>query len=156
GLEVYDIANNQITDSTFLGTVGLEWQFADFAPVHGPGTSDLVLRNVNTGQFEVYDIANNQLTGASSLGSVGLDWQVRGFAATPAGRLHGQLGLDVPARTGDGGFRRWERRCRQLEYRSPRGRDITTDISDDSSARLRLGRALISRIGESRRSTPSG
>jgi hypothetical protein len=99
GLEVYDIANNQITGATFLGTVGLEWQFAGVAPVHGPGASDLVLRKVNTGQFEVYDIANNQLTGASSLGSVGLDWQVRGFAAGPpssAGHLsHEPLGLGI-------------------------------------------------------------
>jgi len=37
----------------------LEWQFAGIAPVHGPGASDLVLRNVNSGAFEVYDIANN-------------------------------------------------------------------------------------------------
>jgi hypothetical protein len=49
--------------------------------VHGPSTTDLVLRNVNTGAFEVYDIANNQITGASALGSVGLDWQLGGFAA---------------------------------------------------------------------------
>ncbi len=48
-----------------------------------PGTTDLVLRNVNTGQFEVYDIANNQLTGAALLGTVGLDWQLGGFAVDP-------------------------------------------------------------------------
>jgi hypothetical protein len=54
----------------------LDWQFAGIAPVHAPGASDLVLRNVNTGQFEVYDIANNQLIGAASLGAVGLDWQL--------------------------------------------------------------------------------
>jgi hypothetical protein len=42
----------------------------------------LVLRNVNTGQFEVYDIANNQLTGAATLGRVGLDWELGGFAAS--------------------------------------------------------------------------
>jgi hypothetical protein len=39
----------------FLGAVGLDWQFAGVAPAHGPGTSDLILRNVNTGQFEVYN-----------------------------------------------------------------------------------------------------
>jgi len=43
----------------------------------------LVLRNINTGQFEVYDIANNQITGAAPLGAVGLDWQMGGFAADP-------------------------------------------------------------------------
>src|SRR5262245_51002816 len=83
GLEVYNIANNQITGAAFLGTVGLDWQFAGVAPVHGPGASDLVLRNVNTGQFEVYNIANNHITGAALLGTVGLDWQLGGFAARP-------------------------------------------------------------------------
>jgi len=80
GLEVYDIANNQITGAAFLGTVGLDWQFAGVAPVSGAGRSDLVLRNVNTGAFEVYNIANNQITGAALLGTVGLDWQLGGFA----------------------------------------------------------------------------
>ena len=84
GLEVYDIANNQITGATFLGTVGLDWQVAGFGPVSGPGASDMVLRNVNTGAFEVYDIANNQITAAASLGQVGLDWQVGGFATSNA------------------------------------------------------------------------
>ena len=81
GLEVYDITNNQLTGAAFIGTVGLDWQFAGIAPIHAPGASDLVLRNVNTGAFEVYDIANNHLTGAASLGQVGLDWQLGGFAA---------------------------------------------------------------------------
>jgi hypothetical protein len=47
------------------------------------GASDLVLRNVNTGQFEVYEIAGNTLVGAASLGTVGLDWQLGGFAVDP-------------------------------------------------------------------------
>jgi len=59
GFEVYDIGNNNITNAAFIRTIGLEWQFAGIAPVHGPGASDLVLRNVNSGAFEVYDIANN-------------------------------------------------------------------------------------------------
>ena len=88
-MEVYNIANNQITGAAFLGTVGLDWQFAGVAPVHGPGTSDLVLRNVNMGQFYVYDIANNQITGAASLGQVGLEWQLGGFAADPPGGAMG-------------------------------------------------------------------
>jgi hypothetical protein len=83
GLEVYNINNNHLTGAAFLGTVGLDWQFAGVAPVHAAGASDLVLRNVNTGQFEVYDIANNQITGAAPLGTVGLDWQLGGFAADP-------------------------------------------------------------------------
>jgi hypothetical protein len=83
GLEVYDINNNQLTGAAFLGTVGLDWQFAGIAPIHAPGASDLVLRNVNTGQFYVYDIANNQITGAALLGTVGLEWQLGGFAVDP-------------------------------------------------------------------------
>jgi hypothetical protein len=82
-LEVYDIANNQLTGAAFIGTVGLDWQFAGIAPIHAAGASDLVLHNVNTGAFEVYDIAGNQLIGAASLGQVGLDWQLGGFAADP-------------------------------------------------------------------------
>ena len=83
GLEVYDIANNQLTGAAFIGTVGLDWQFAGIAPIHAPGASDLVLRNVNTGAFEVYDIAGNTLVGAASLGTVGVDWQLGGFATNP-------------------------------------------------------------------------
>ena len=73
-------------------TVGLDWQVAGFGPVSGPGASDMVLRNVNTGAFEVYDIANNQITGASALGSVGLDWQVGGFAADGPGASSTAMG----------------------------------------------------------------
>src|SRR4029077_11242970 len=83
GLEVYDIANNQLTGAAFIGTVGLDWQFAGIAPIHAAGASDLVLRNVTTSAFEVYDIAGNQLIGAASLGQVGLDWQLGGVAAGP-------------------------------------------------------------------------
>src|SRR5437764_8393974 len=92
GLEVYDIANNQLTGASFLGTVGLDWQFAGIAPVHAAGGSDLVLRNVNSGAFEVYDIANNQITGASALGSVGLGWQLGGFAANSPTASTGSIG----------------------------------------------------------------
>src|SRR5262249_30574956 len=83
GLEVYNINNNQLTGAAFIGTIGLDWQYAGIAPVHAPSASDLVLRSVNTGAFAVYDIAGNQLIGAASLGQVGLDWQLGGFAADP-------------------------------------------------------------------------
>jgi hypothetical protein len=85
----------------------LNWQFAGIASVHAPGASDLVLRNVNTGQFEVYDIANNQLTGAAALGSVGLDWSLGGFAVgSPTGAVGGSGGSTsqlVQAMAGFGG-----------------------------------------------------
>jgi hypothetical protein len=82
GLEVYDIANNQLTGAAFIGNVGVDWQFSgvgNFSSV--PGETDLLLRNSTTGGLEVYDINNNQLTGAAFLGTVGLDWQFAGIAA---------------------------------------------------------------------------
>ena len=81
GLEVYDINHNQLTGAAFIGTIGLDWQYAGIAPIHAAGASDLILRNVNTGAFQVYNIANNQITASASLGQVGLDWQLGGFAA---------------------------------------------------------------------------
>jgi hypothetical protein len=86
--------------------VGPEWQFAGVAPIHGPGASDLVLRNVNTGAFEVYDIASNQITGAALLGQVGLEWQLGGFAADPPTASMGSSGSTsqlVQAMAGFGG-----------------------------------------------------
>ena len=43
----------------------------------------MILRNVNSGEFEVYDIVNNQITTANSMGAVGLDFQLGGFAVDP-------------------------------------------------------------------------
>src|SRR5437764_15297870 len=62
-----------------MGTVGLNWQVAGFGNFSSRGTSDMILRNVNTGGLEVYDINNNQITGAAFMGTVGLDWQTWGF-----------------------------------------------------------------------------
>jgi hypothetical protein len=87
-LEVYDIANNTITNAAFIGAVGLDWQFSGVGNFSGvPGETDLLLRNVNTGGLEVYDINNNQLTGAAFLGPIGLEWQFAGVApVSGAGR----------------------------------------------------------------------
>jgi hypothetical protein len=106
GLEIYDIANNAITGAFFLGNVGLDWQYAGVGPIQGPGTSNLVLRNVNTGAFQVYNIAGNTLVGSASLGAAGLDWQLGGFAGYSA---TGAMGSDnstsqlVQAMAGFGG-----------------------------------------------------
>ena len=95
-LGVYDIANNQIIAVYSLGAVGSDWQYAGIGPMHGPGASDVVFRNVNTnpfnpdvGAFEVYDIGNNKITGVARLGAANLDWQPAGFAADP---LSGAMG----------------------------------------------------------------
>ena len=95
GLEVYDINHNQLTGAAFIGTIGLDWQYAGIAPIHSAGASDLILRNVNSGAFEVYDIAGNALTGAAPLGAVGLDWQLGGFAADPPSSSGGAF-ADLP------------------------------------------------------------
>jgi hypothetical protein len=53
-LEIYAIANNQITNAAFIGTVGFDWQFSGVGNFSGvPGETDLLLRNVNTGGLEV-------------------------------------------------------------------------------------------------------
>ena len=77
---VDEINNNQITNTAFMGTVGLDWQIVGVGNFSSsPGETDMIMRNVNTGAFEVYDIANNQVTSAFSMGTVGLDWHVAGF-----------------------------------------------------------------------------
>jgi hypothetical protein len=88
GLEVYDIANNTITNAAFIGAVGLDWHFSGVGNFSGvAGETDLLLRNVNTGGLEVYDINNNQLAGAAFLGPIGLEWQFAGVApVSGAGR----------------------------------------------------------------------
>ena len=118
---------NTLSGAAFIGTVGLDWQFAGIAAANGAGTSDLVLRNVNSGAFEVYDIANNQLTGAASLGSVGLDWQVAGIAADPPTGSTGNA---------DGSTSQLQWRRRELEHCHCQRRDITAAIADDPAARL--------------------
>jgi len=72
--------NNQLTEAAFIGTVGLESQFAGIAPVHGAGESDLVLRNKNSGAFEVYDIAGTPLSEPPAW--VQLAW-IGSWAASP-------------------------------------------------------------------------
>jgi hypothetical protein len=79
--EVYDIANNAITNAAFIGTIGLEWQFSGVGNFSGiAGETDLLLRNANTGGLEVYNINHNQLTGAAFIGTIGLDWLYAGIA----------------------------------------------------------------------------
>jgi hypothetical protein len=86
--QVYNIApnNNNITGSTSLGTVGLEWQVLAFGNFDNVGNTDMILRNVNTAALQVYNITNNQITGSNPLGAVGVDWQFSGvgnFSSIP-------------------------------------------------------------------------
>jgi hypothetical protein len=69
-----------------MGTVGLNWQFSGVGNFSSRGTSDMLLRNSNTGGLEVYDINSNQITGAAFIGTIGLDWQFSGvgnFSSVP-------------------------------------------------------------------------
>jgi hypothetical protein len=61
------------------------WSVVGFGPINGAGSSDMLMRNNNTGAFEVYDIVNNQITSAGPMGQVGLEWSVAGIAADPPG-----------------------------------------------------------------------
>jgi len=77
--EIYDIGNNSLLAANQLGQVGTDWQFVTLGGFFGSDTTDMLLRNGNTGGFEVYDISNNLITNAAFLGTVGLNWQVMGF-----------------------------------------------------------------------------
>src|SRR5207248_9429680 len=66
------------------GTIGLDWQFSGIGNFGGAGTSDLLVRNSNTGDLQVYNIHNNQITGSAFIGTVGLDWQFAGVAPISA------------------------------------------------------------------------
>jgi hypothetical protein len=61
-------------------------RFLHYRRPSGRGTSDMILRDSNSGGLEVYDINNNQITGAAFIGTVGLDWQFSGvsnFSSVP-------------------------------------------------------------------------
>jgi probable HAF family extracellular repeat protein len=76
--EIYDIGNNSLLAANQLGQVGTDWQFVTLGGFFGSDTTDMLLRNGNTGGVEVYDISNNRLTGANFMGTVGLNWQFSG------------------------------------------------------------------------------
>ena len=56
-LQVYGIANSQISDTAALGTVGLDWQVGGFGNFSSRGTSDMIMRNSSTGGLQVYAVS---------------------------------------------------------------------------------------------------
>jgi hypothetical protein len=80
GFQVYDISNNNITGSAFLGNVGLNWQVMGFGNFSSLGENDMILRNSSTGGMQVYNISNNQIIGSAFMGTVGLNWQMAGVS----------------------------------------------------------------------------
>src|SRR5207249_1716918 len=77
--EIYDIGSNSILAAYSLGQIGNDWTFVGLGGFFGSDTTDMILRNSNTGGFQVYDISNNQITNAAFLGNIGIDWQFSGF-----------------------------------------------------------------------------
>ena len=141
-----DVANNRITGASFLGSVGLDWQFAGVAPVHAAGASDLVLRNVNSGALQVYNIALNSLMGSASLGAAGLDWQVGGFAPSSPTGSPGDSGDStsqlVQAMAGFGGAGgAADGMNSALRHRSV----AAAAVPDDAAARMRADAAVAAR-----------
>jgi hypothetical protein len=79
--QIYNLGNNSILASYWLGQVGTDWAFVTLGGFNDGHTSDMLLRNSTSGAFQVYDIApnSNNITGSISLGTVGLEWQVLAF-----------------------------------------------------------------------------
>jgi hypothetical protein len=77
--EIYDIGNNSLLAAYQLGQVGTDWKFVGLGGFFGSDTTDMILRNSNTGGFEVYDISNNLITNAAFLGTIGQERQLMGF-----------------------------------------------------------------------------
>ena len=78
----YSIGSNAVAASGQLGPVGTDWRFVTLGSFNDSITrsfsSDMLLRNSTSGNFQVYNISNNQITGSASLGAVGLNWQFAG------------------------------------------------------------------------------
>jgi hypothetical protein len=79
--QIYNLGNNSISASYWLGQVGTDWGFVTLGGFNDGDTSDMLLRNSASGAFQVYNVApnNNNITGSASLGTVGSNWQVMGF-----------------------------------------------------------------------------
>jgi hypothetical protein len=115
--EIYDIGSNSILAAYSLGQVGTDWGFVTLGGFFGGDTSDLLLRNVNTGGLEVYNINHNQLTGAAFIGTVGLDWQFAGI--TP---IHAPGASDLVLRNvNTGAFEVYDIANNQLTGAAPLG-----------------------------------
>src|SRR5262249_19762078 len=80
--------------------------FGDF------GTTDMMLRDVNTGLFRVYNINNNQIVGNNPTGPVGVNWQFSGV-----GNFSGRGTSDMLLRNSDTGELRAYKHRQQSDHR---------------------------------------
>jgi len=131
--EIYDIGNNAMLAAYQLGQVGTEWQFVGLGGFFGSDTTDMLLRNSNTGGFEVLRHRQQSNHGSCPVGLRGLGLAARRLRGGSPDRLHGQLGLDLTTRASDGRFWR-RRRSRELEYRTAFCRHIPASVSDGPAA----------------------
>jgi hypothetical protein len=79
--QIYNLGNNSISASYWLGQVGTDWRFVTLGGFNDGDTSDMLLENPTSGAFQLYNVApnNNNITGSASLGTVGTEWQVMAF-----------------------------------------------------------------------------
>jgi hypothetical protein len=79
--QIYNLGNNSILASFWLGQVGTDWRFVTLGGFNDGDTSDMLLRNSTSGRFQVYNVApnSNNIAGSVSLGTVGLNWQFSGI-----------------------------------------------------------------------------
>jgi hypothetical protein len=80
--QAYEIVDNNVISSNSMGAVGSNWQvmgFGIFGPFSGPGETDMMLRDANTGDLEAYDIFDNEIVDIAPLGNIGLQWQFSGI-----------------------------------------------------------------------------
>jgi hypothetical protein len=79
GLEVYDIANNQLSGAAFIGDVGLEWQSRCPGPRRRRIRSSVAQRQ----HRRIRSLRHRQQSTDWRRIAVGSDWQLGGFAAAP-------------------------------------------------------------------------
>ena len=136
GLQVYDINNNQITGAAFLGTVGVDWQFAGVAPIKRRGDLRPGVAQRQHRPFQVYNIANNQITGSAAWGRSG--WIGSSVASLPRHRPIARPTAVIRVATGPGDVVVLAR-CRPLP-RGHRARRARCSSRADARSALRQPR----------------
>jgi hypothetical protein len=79
--QVYNISQNNVVGSKFLGSIGQNWQVAGFGYFFGLNQADMVTRSVAgaTVTYNLYDTTSNQFTNFTEAARVGTDWNTAGL-----------------------------------------------------------------------------
>jgi hypothetical protein len=67
GLQVYNIKDDKIVGTAFLGVIGTDWMYAGVGPIADDSSQNLLLRNTS-GDLESYTIENNAIVDAQMAG----------------------------------------------------------------------------------------